>query len=326
MTAPDTTGAGMAIMTGMADGVGMGGSQLDEAIATQLARARELLAGSDARRGPLSDLTASGKSIMETLAAGVLLSNALNTAIEKKVSFSKILAPEIQDEEISPSQKEILLQYLTQTPDEDIPSGHREIILQYLAPDSDLPDEDILPEHREIVLQYLTRIPEIRDEEVQPSPREILLQFLTRIPDIPDEDIPPEHREIVLQYLSPDSLSDKDIQPEHREIVLQYLSEAPDLPVLDQFLNLRLAESLEGLEPLALSTDFQLPTAPPLAAGPSGNVPGNTIINNTLELSEGAIRISGENSDPEGIAREVQGAIRNEWRALVEQADSRIRA
>ncbi len=68
----DSTAAGRAIPVTLAEGVGQGGSKFTAEMENMLQRgADEQLPHSDARRGPLAQLTASGRAIPETLATGV---------------------------------------------------------------------------------------------------------------------------------------------------------------------------------------------------------------------------------------------------------------
>ena len=74
--------SGVSTMDAVADGVKSAGDVVGNAVKGQFRRARELFAGSDAERGPFSDLTASGRAIMETLASGVrMAAGDLDSAI-----------------------------------------------------------------------------------------------------------------------------------------------------------------------------------------------------------------------------------------------------
>ena len=67
--------------------------------------------------------------------------------------------------------------------------------------------------------------------------------------------------------------------------------------------------------------------APPLPVGPvpaPAAAAGNTSL--TVTLGEGSIVINAPGGDAEDIAERIGGELQNQWRALVEQADSRIRA
>ena len=74
--------AGLAIPETVGDGVEAGAASLEEPTKGVLGRVRDLLPFSDAREGPLSDLTASGRALMETIAEGVRMgSPSLNSAL-----------------------------------------------------------------------------------------------------------------------------------------------------------------------------------------------------------------------------------------------------
>ena len=64
--------AGVRLVGALVDGIKSAGPKLYEAITGLFAKVRDLLPFSDARRGPLSRLTAAGGSILETMGLGVL--------------------------------------------------------------------------------------------------------------------------------------------------------------------------------------------------------------------------------------------------------------
>ena len=63
---------GKALLATLGEGIRAGAAAVWEPLQTVLDKAREMLPFSDARRGPLSKLTASGASILDTMGAGVL--------------------------------------------------------------------------------------------------------------------------------------------------------------------------------------------------------------------------------------------------------------
>ena len=68
--------AGSALMTAFADGIKSGISKAVDAIKGAVAKVRAYLPGSDAKVGPLSDLTASGAALMATFERGIATSRA----------------------------------------------------------------------------------------------------------------------------------------------------------------------------------------------------------------------------------------------------------
>ena len=67
----DLFGAGIAMLQSFVDGYLSVEDMLIDAISGTFDEVRDFLPFSDAKRGPLSDLTASGKAIMETLSSGL---------------------------------------------------------------------------------------------------------------------------------------------------------------------------------------------------------------------------------------------------------------
>ena len=63
---------GKALLATLGEGIRAGAAAVWEPLQTVLGKVREMLPFSDARRGPLSKLTASGASILDTMGAGVL--------------------------------------------------------------------------------------------------------------------------------------------------------------------------------------------------------------------------------------------------------------
>lgn len=71
----DAFGAGKALMVALADGVKSGITNAVEAVKTAAGKVMEYFPFSDAKRGPLSNITASGAALMETFGKGMAASN-----------------------------------------------------------------------------------------------------------------------------------------------------------------------------------------------------------------------------------------------------------
>ena len=81
----------------LAEGVGIESGKLPAALESEFEKANELLPQSDAKRGPLSNLRASGRALMDTLAEGVRRADPLKLALEPALAglepIKAVMAP-----------------------------------------------------------------------------------------------------------------------------------------------------------------------------------------------------------------------------------------
>ena len=80
----------------LAEGVGIEAGKLPAALEKEFKKANELLPQSDAKRGPLSNLRASGRALMDTLAEGVRRADPLKLALEPALAGLEPLTAAIE--------------------------------------------------------------------------------------------------------------------------------------------------------------------------------------------------------------------------------------
>ena len=259
----DRSAEGRLMASTFAAGVAEGAPEIEAAVARALASVDDYLPQSDALRGPLSRLTAAGRSIMATLARGV--ESAPNRLLDAVVDA----LPDLEIPIKARTEAEAL------TIGEQPPLTVGALIDPTTAQPQPKPPGDIgLPTG------------EAPGEDAGPS----LLDRLKDAVGVQPRGAPAGGSDIGIQSTGADlgpSLFDR------------FRTALPDLDAI----------------------------APPLPVGPvpaPAAAAGNTSL--TVTLGEGSIVINAPGGDAEDIAERIGGELQNQWRALAEQLDSRVRA
>ena len=283
----DLFAAGKAFLRSFVDGFLSVKDFLIDAVSGVLDEARDWLPFSDAKKGPLSDLTASGQAIIDTLAAGIRQagSQPVNQALQVElagVPAIDVLAP-------------------------TLPS-----LTAPTLPALSLPSLDALSAMLDGFLSRLPALPALAAPTMPPLTAPALPPLTApALPALTTAALP------ALTTAALPALTTAAL-PALTTAALPSLSLS--LPNLDD-LSAMLGGFLDRLPDLTTMTALPVgPVPQPAAAGVDG---GGGM---TLTLSIGQLNVTATNADPQEIARAIAGdELARQVRALVEQVDSRVR-
>ena len=292
-----------AITETVGEGAAQGEGTFKESLKTSLGGAEDVLPQSDAKEGPLSTLTKSGRAIMETLSAGILKADPLSKALSDVLSLGPInIKASSGLDDINQVIKPIVGE-----------SDNQDDVTKPVFPVLEKINQVINP-----VLEALPN-PDAINQTINPVVGEIpnpdeTTQKVNPILDIINQIINP----VVGEIPNPDDAT-QEINPlleTINQIINPILGHLPDIEAINGVINPILGElpDIEAITaplPIGPLTTETPPAAQAASGGPM-----------SITFNQGAIQINAEGAD----ANELALSLRDEIRSAVEQAENPIRA